>query len=156
MSTLEEKVQRLVDIEDIKILKHRYAKFCDDNYNSIEISNLFVEDGIWDGGDLGFAEGREAIKEMFRVTPALVKYALHSVSNPIIEVAGDEATGYWYLWQPMVINPGDQALWLIANYTDTYVRVGDEWKFKKLICALEALSPYEEGFGKVRFIEVPS
>ncbi|MBL4680605.1 MAG: nuclear transport factor 2 family protein [Pseudomonadales bacterium] len=154
MPTLEEKVQRLIDIEDIKILKHRYAKYCDDNYNPLKISELFVKDGIWDGGSLGYAAGRESIKKMFMDTPNLVAYALHSVSNPIIEIDGDEATGYWYLWQPMVIKPNDQALWLIADYEDTFIRVNGEWKFKKLICTPQALSPYEEGFGKVRFIEL--
>lgn len=156
MGTLEEKVQRLCDIEDIKILKHNYAKQCDDNYNPDGIASLFTEDGVWDGGPLGFADGREAIKAFFTATPDLVSYALHSVANPIIEVDGDTAKGHWYLWQPMVIKPDDQAMWLIATYEDTYVRVDGKWMFKKLVCKPEAFSPYELGFGKMRFAEVPT
>jgi hypothetical protein len=153
---LAKQVQRLIDIEDIKLLKHRYAKFCDDNYNPDGIASLFTEDGIWEGGFLGHADGREAIREYFQASPDKVAYALHSVSNPIIEVDGDTAKGYWYLWQPMVINPGNQAMWLIAKYEDTYVRIDGVWKFKKLICKPEVFSPYEVGFGKIRIAELPS
>ena len=155
MSSLEEKVQRLIDIEDIKLLKHRYAKACDDNYNPEAISSLFIEDGIWNGEFLGYAEGREGIKEFFKAAPDTVAYALHSVSNPIIEVNGDEAVGYWYLWQPMILNGSDQAMWLVANYEDHYVRVDGKWMFKSLHCVPEVFSPYEEGFGKVRIAELP-
>ena len=147
-SDLAKQIQRLIDIEDIKLLKHRYARLCDDNYNPDGIASLFTEDGIWDGGFLGYAEGRKAIREYFQAAPDKVAYALHSVSNPIIEVDGDTAKGYWYLFQPMVINPDSQAMWLIAKYEDTYVRIDGMWKFKKLICKPEIFSPYEAGFGK--------
>ena len=156
MQTLEEKVQRLLDIEEIKQLKHRYAKYCDDNYNPDGIASLFTEDAVWDGQFLGHAEGREGIREFFKAAPETVAYALHSVANPIIEVDGDTAKGYWYLWQPMTIKPDNQATWLIANYEDTYVRVDGKWMFQELLCKPEVFSPYEIGFGKMPIAELPT
>lgn len=153
--SLETNVQRLIDIEDIKNLKARYAKYCDDNYNPANLAPLFTEDAIWDFGDLGYAEGRDAIKEFFGNSPNLVKFAVHYTVNPIIEIDGDTATGEWLLWQPMVMQGDDpQALWLVAQYEDKYVRQDGKWLFKHVKINTRALSPYELGFGKMMVAEL--
>ena len=63
--SLEAKIQRLLDIEDIKQLKARYAIACDDDYQPDALAELFTEDAVWDGGFMGYAEGREAIRAFF-------------------------------------------------------------------------------------------
>ena len=153
--TLEEKVQRLVDIEDIKILKRRYARFCDDGYDPDGIASCFTEDGVWDGGPLGFAESRAGIREYFQNAPNRVSYAVHYTTNPIIEIQGDRADGTWYLWQPMVMTSGDQAMWLAAHYDERYRRVGEQWLIERLSIDVKSFSPYEAGFGQVRIAEIP-
>ena len=153
---IEQQVQRLVDIEDIKILKRRYAAFCDDTYNPEGIASLFTRDGIWDGGPLGYAEGRPGIKEFFAGAPSLVSFAVHYTTNPIIEVDGDQANGSWYLWQPMVMQGGDQAMWLAARYSDRYQRVDGRWMFEHVKIDVRFFSPYEKGWGEVPMAEVPS
>ena len=68
MSPSEEtatKVRWLVDIEEIKQLKARYAAACDDDYAPDAIAELFTEDAIWDGGFMGYAETRSGIREFF-------------------------------------------------------------------------------------------
>lgn len=152
-SDLAKHVQRLVDIEDIKQLKARYAAACDDNYNPDALASLFTEDAIWEGGILGHAKGREGIRRMFANIPKTVPFAVHQISNPLIEVDGDSATGSWYLWQPMLF--GDQALWLSAKYSDRYVRQGGVWLYQHLKLDVRMLTPYEVGFGKMRIIDVP-
>lgn len=153
--TLEENVQRLVDIEDIKILKRRYARYCDDGYDPEGIASCFTEDGVWDGGAMGLAETRQGIKDYFTAAPGLVAFAVHYTTNPIIEVDGDSARGTWYLWQPMVMAEGDQAMWLAAHYHEKYRREGDHWLIERLEIDIKSFSPYEAGFGKVRFAEIP-
>ena len=148
-----EKLQWLCDIEQIKQLKHRYCAFCDDNYNPDGIAGLFAVDGVWDGGTFGRAETRDGIRAFFADVANQVDFANHYVNNPIIEVDGDRATGRWDLWQPMVMNEGNQALWLVAKYREQYVRAGDGWLFRELVVDVRALSPYEEGFGRQRFID---
>jgi len=44
---------QLEDIEAIKILKARYGYYCDDSYNPDGISSLFIEHGVWYGGQFG-------------------------------------------------------------------------------------------------------
>jgi len=153
MSTnLEATVQRLADIEDIKQLKARYAAACDEDYNPDKLAPLFIEDAIWDGGIFGYAEGRDAIHEFFSHSSSLVPFAVHQISNPLIEISGDTATGKWYLWQPMVFQGA--ALWLSATYDDQYVRVDGNWLYKHLKLNIRMLTPYEEGPVKTRIIEV--
>ena len=82
----------------------------------------------------------------------LVPFAVHRVSNPLIEIDGDQATGQWYLWQPTVFR--GEALWLSAFYRDRYVRVQGRWLFQHLRLDIRMLTPYAEGPAKTRIIAV--
>jgi hypothetical protein len=148
--SLENKVQRLLDIEDIKVLKLRYARHCDNNYNPDGIAACFTEAGIWNGGALGYAETRDGIRDFFANAPNLVEFAIHYTTNPIIEVNGNRAKGQWYLWQPMVMKEGNQAMWLGAHYDEVYQRVGDQWLIHHLELDIKTFSPYEAGFANTR------
>ena len=142
------RLQRLEDIESIKQLKAKYCSFCDDNYNPQGIASLFTPDGVWDGGDLGRAEGYDAIVKFFERAPSAFSFAIHHVMNPVIEVDGDAATGRWYLLQPLTRRrrDGDHAMWLAGRYEDEYVRMGREWKFKRLKFITHFLASYEKGW----------
>jgi len=153
---LDPRVQRLIDIEDIKQLKARYAAYCDNDYEADALAALFTENAIWDGGALGHAEGREAIRAFFHDAPATVSFAVHTVTNPLIDVDGARATGRWYLWQPMVLRGSDACMWLCARYDDRYVRTSEGWRFEHVKISIRAFSPYEEGFGKMLIGELPS
>lgn len=144
-------LQKLIDIEEIRTLKYRYAALCDRDYAPDELASLFTADGIWDGGSLGRAEGRDGIRDFFTETGRLVSFAIHYMTNPIIEVDGDRATGSWYLWQSLVIRETQQAYWLMAKYRDDYVREGGVWKFAHLRLQVDSLTRYEDGPGKLRF-----
>src|ERR1700687_4448071 len=100
MKTIEERLRVLEDIEEISKLKARYAAACDDNYNADAIAALFTEDAVWDGGALGKADGRAAIRKFFSRATEFFPFATANVMNPIIEVEGAHATGQWYLLQP--------------------------------------------------------
>jgi hypothetical protein len=146
--SFEQQVQRLIDIEDIKILKRRYAAACDDDYNVEKLGVLFTEDAVWDGAEYGGAATRQGIQDFFSSTPEFVKFALHYVINPIIEVDGDTATGQWLLWQPMVMHEDDQAMVLTARYDEQYVRQDGQWLIKYIKVTVESLGPYGGKFGK--------
>jgi len=146
----------IADIEAIKQLKALYAMACDDNYNPKEVSSLFAENAVWDGGEFGRFEGRSAIRDYFSTVPELVKWAVHYISNPVIEVRGDSATGRWYLWQPMVLREDSEAVLLGAHYHDEYVKTGGRWLHQNLRLDVKFFAPYEHGFGKTQFLPVPA
>ncbi len=147
---LDARIQRLEDIEAIRRLKYDYCLACDDGYAPARIAALFVEDGIWDGGAIGMNIGREAIAKFFSEASDLIPFALHYVTNPIIDVDGDSATGKWLLWEP-VIYKSTGANWMAAAYHDTYRRIGEQWFFEHVRVKLEMLSPYDKGFAEARF-----
>jgi hypothetical protein len=156
LDELARKVQLLEDIEAIKTLKHQYCAYCDDSYNPDGIAGLFVEGGIWDGGDFGRCEGVEAIRKFFRGTPKIMSLAAHQVMNPIIKVEGDRATGEWKLFQPCTLSTrgGPRAMWLAATYNDEYVRTPLGWRFQKLKVESLFFTPYDQGWVKLpRFKE---
>jgi hypothetical protein len=144
------RLQRLEDIESIKQLKAQYCSFCDQNYDPQGIASLFTDDGVWDGGNLGKAEGHAAIIKFFERAPSAFSFAIHHVMNPRIDVDGDHATGRWYLLQPLTrkSRSGEEAMWLAGRYEDEYVRIGGEWKFARLKFIMHFLAPYEHGWAK--------
>lgn len=154
LDDLAAKLQRLEDLDAIKTLKHQYCAYCDDHYNPDGIAGLFVEDGIWDGGDFGRYAGREAIRRFFRGAPKVLSFAAHQVMNPIIKLDGDRATGEWKLLQPCTLEgaQGPRAMWLAANYHDEYVRTPSGWKFKQLTVESLFFTPHEDGWVKTRTV----
>ena len=72
---LAARVRRLDDLEALKQLKHRYAAFCDDDYDADGLAPLFTEDAVWDGSILGRYEGREAIRKFFSGAHRAVPFA---------------------------------------------------------------------------------
>lgn len=149
-------VRWLADVEAIKQLKHTYCGLCDDNYAADPLAALFTEDAVWDGGPIGSHEGREAIRTFFQGSSARVPFALHLVTNPVIEVDGDTATGKWYLWEPLVyaLPGGQEAWWMSARYDDTYRRTPDGWRFQRVKITMRMLAPYAKGWGEARITDV--
>ena len=147
--TTEAKIRRLLDLEAIRALKYRYAGLCDAGYPADELAALFTADAVWQGDPLGRYEGRAAIRAFFAATPEMLRFAVHYLTNPLIEVNGDVATGSWCLWQPLVVRQADQAYWLMASYADRYRREADGWKFADMKLLVKSLTPYELGPGRV-------
>lgn len=148
-TSLAPELARLIDAEAIRTLKHRYAALCDRNYPREDLMALFTEDATWDGGIFGEHQGREAIGDFFAGTAQAVEFAMHYMTNPIIEVEGDRATGRWLLWQSVVLRGTKNAFWLMGAYQDTYARVEGEWKFAHVALQVKSLTPYDQGPGKV-------
>jgi len=154
--SLEARLQRLEDIHALQTLKARYAAHCDADYDEEALAPLFTEDAVWDGGPMGRYEGRDAIRAFFSGSNTVMPFAIHHVTNPILEIEGDRATGSWYLWQPCTLAEGNQALWMAGRYDDVYRREAGGWRFEHVTITLRALSPYEHGWAQIPMVEVPA
>ena len=155
--SLEERIRILEDQQEIVKLKARYVNWNDGggkgptHTNPQAVADMFVEDGVWDGRpSTGYAQGRAEIKKLFETFGA-VPFIVHYVTNPIIEVNGDTATGNWHALVTMTV-PGDQALWSLGLYLEEYVRTPEGWKFKSLRFESAANSSYELGWAKQRVL----
>lgn len=159
LATLEERVQRLEDVEAIQRLKIRYAQILDrcksaDDFKKFagEYADLFTEDAVIDAGELGVVEGKKAIADFFTRIPQTLTFFVHYMIGPVIDVApsGKEATGSWYLWEPATMN--GRAVWLAITYDDRYRKVDGSWKIAYSKLNWHFATPYESGWVKERMI----
>jgi hypothetical protein len=132
MTDIEARITRLEDIEAIKQLKARYAQICDDMHNPDTIASVFSEDGIWENEDLGKATGHEEISALFSTFRDMFSFSQHNMSNPVITVDGERATGIWYIMSPHDVTEDNRKTWIAARYDDDYVKVDGEWKYQHL------------------------
>ena len=139
-SSLEKRITRLEDIEAIKQLKAKYCEACDDDHNQDKIIAIFAEDGVWEGGDLGKAEGHAAIRELFAGFERAIDFSQHNVMNPIIEITGTRATGIWYFMGPFTYNENADNKMLAIRYDDEYVKIDGQWKYQHLRAKVRMLA----------------
>jgi ketosteroid isomerase-like protein len=145
-SSFEQRLRRLEDIEEIKKLKARYCEACDGGWDGRashdyeKIVALFAEDGVWEGGVYGRREGRDAIREYYQHNPE-VPFAFHLLTNPIIEVDGDHATGRWHLL--ISLTQADRTAVLVGGvFDDQYVRTAQGWRIGRSQFSLALHTPY--------------
>ena len=144
MSTgdLEKRIVTLEDIEAIKQLKARYCDVCDTGHNPDKVTTLFAEDGIWEGGDFGKAQGHAAIHKLFEGLHKLIAFCQHNALNPIIEVNGNRAKAAWNLLCPYTSRKNNETRWIAAKYEDDHVKINGEWKYQHLRAIILMHAPY--------------
>ncbi len=130
---LRRDVQRLMDIEAIKQLKHAYFR-CIDTANFEELATLFHDDvsvhfvgGTYEWKLQGKAEYLESVQKSFN------KEAVghHNGHHPEIQILSDtEATGIWYLADNMWVLDHLFFTAGTAVYWDRYEKVAGRWKIR--------------------------
>ena len=135
---LEKRIQALEDVEEIKKLHRQYVYWLN-GHQWEEMVNCFTDDAVINIGKHGLRKGKEEITKLFTVDVARVNAkwnGCHFVTQPIINVDGDKATGKWFLCVCIldIDSPTKSPLgWGHGRYDCEYVKVGGEWKFSSLI-----------------------
>ena len=131
---LEEVIDRLESIEEIKKLKHIYMEYCDQGYPPAKLGPLFTDDAVWTSEIFGHHEGRAAIEAFFGGVSSDIVFAAHLALNGIIDVDGDNATGQWRLLMPCTLSENGQKVsrWMLGEYDETYERHSGKWYFSKV------------------------
>jgi hypothetical protein len=153
---LEERIGRLEDIEAIKNLKHLYAHYCDKGYDADAMASLFVEDASWESNAFGVYHGAKEIHGFISEIGNEILWALHYMVNPVIDLAddGQTATGTWILLEPATMTAdgdGRDAVVITAKYEDEFVKVGDEWRFKRVKAHFFQVSNLDQGWVRQPF-----
>jgi len=131
---MEKELQQLIDIRALSELKYTYCDACDDGHNPTRVSELFVEDGVWDGSEAyaGVFVGREEIYKGFEAVGPLHKLTQHNALAPRFTFTSDTtASAIWYAIAVFKEPVGDPFLAAIVYYED-YVKVDGKWYFKKI------------------------
>jgi hypothetical protein len=156
MSDMENRIRRLEDIEEIKKLKAMYCHLVDegvagDKSKLDELLSLFTDDAWLDFAEFGRHDSKAAVSAFFSsFVPQVLSYSAHMVSNPLIEIDGNQATGRWYLQVPCTLRAINQPNWIQGKYIEQYRRVDGIWKWASITARFDFFTPLEEGWVKTR------
>ena len=148
---LAARIQRLEDVEAIRLLKAAYCNGLDGGWDPKgpshmgAVADLFTDDGVWDGTPWApRSEGREAIRQML-VGYGVVPWIVHVVTNPVIDVRGDEADGHWHVIVATETVDGVPQL-ICGTYDEKYARTPEGWRFRSLTFTSAGLADQVSGW----------
>ena len=120
MSTLE-------DREAIRDVLHRYCYGTDGGDTELWVEG-FTDDCVWDGGPMGYLEGKEAMREFHKPNVENAKGMRHLTLNTVFDIQGDTARVISYV---MVMLRGESpSVFFLGHYDDQFVKVDGKWRIK--------------------------
>jgi uncharacterized protein (TIGR02246 family) len=128
---VESRLRRLEDLEEIRQLFVDYGRHLD--AGDVEAyAELFADDGEILLGPIGRAKGHaEIVALMTKVKERAQTASFHLVTNPVVRIDGDRATGE-VLWT--VIKPdaaGKLEVAMFGRHVDELVRERGRWRIRK-------------------------
>jgi glyoxylase I family protein len=135
------RLRQLEDIEAIRQLKAAYCAACDDDHNGERVAALFAPGGRWANSMGPDHTGHDAIRLYFQSIrdSGNIKHSSHMVTNPVIDVDGDRATGSWSFMMVYTSPTGDRYR-IIGFYREKYERHGRRWLFGELFADIQDYS----------------
>jgi ketosteroid isomerase-like protein len=126
-------VAELVAIEEIRQVRHRYS-WCYDTGDLEGLVAVFTEDAVCSFGPYGTWTGSAEIRDGFQGSfrdVGVPGVTMHAVTNSLVRVDGDHATGQWFLLD-LILGAGDEnPLRIVAHYDDEYRRGEDGWRISR-------------------------
>ena len=143
MPSIEERLQRFEDIEEIRRLKVRYAELCDTGFDADAIIALFTPDGVWDAGEFGRFIGEE-MRPYWDETARVTRAAMHYMVNHVVDLDpnGTDATGRCYLLA--TADREGTAYWTAVKYEERYRKVGGTWRFTEMRLLPVFMTPFDQ------------
>lgn len=126
----------LIALEEIRRLKHRYARSLDLKQWD-EFADVFTEDAVAEYGTRAYQEpltlaGRDAIVGFMRDNLGPGVITVHFCSQPEIDVDGDAATGTWCFEDTVIAVEHRLVIKGSAFYEDEYRREPDgAWRISR-------------------------
>jgi len=136
-TSLADRIQRLEDLEAIRDLTARYAFHVNKGWHGKVVDvdampSLFTDDVRYESPDIpelsavGLERGVQVLKE----STAALDFSMHSFTNPILAVDGDQATGNWLMW--IASKAGGGARQVFASVDLGYVRQPQGWRIQSV------------------------
>lgn len=149
MATLESRLRRLEDIDEIGRLKAAYCDACDADHDGAAIAALFLEDGTWSERDHGRHRGRDTIAAFFAGIRAsrVMSRSAHLLANPAIAVDGEAATGTWRFVMLYTAREDGACHRIVGRYHDRFAREAGRWWFRSLEAVVEETRRIAAGSG---------
>ncbi len=132
-------IERLLDIEEIRQVKHRYLR-CVDLKLWDEIGDTLTDDAALDIGTSAFGKlaaitGRAEIVAFFRARLGPAMLTGHTASQPEIIVDGDLATGVWSHRETVLATKHRMVIASMGFCEERYERGADaRWRIARTSC----------------------
>lgn len=125
--TIEERLRRLEDIEDIRRLRNMYHYFLNERQPE-RFGEIYTEDAVLRFDKHMEIEGIDAIVKAVGNVPerTLIKQFIHSHQ---VDVNGDEASAFAYL--DARYGQDGQSLIVAARYDEQYRRTAQGWRISR-------------------------
>ena len=115
----------LQDIEDIRRLRMLYHYFINEGLFD-RAWEIYTEDAYVVWSSAGTARGHTEIVALFNTLPTRADFVKHFVSNHIVDVNGDEATGLAYV-DARYAGDGESSF-IAGKYDERYRRTPEGWR----------------------------
>jgi ketosteroid isomerase-like protein len=142
---IETIVRHLADREAVRDLAQRYAHYVWQN-DVASLVELFADDGEMDPGVRAPIKGKAALREGFDQMLLSGSVFRPFISQHVVDVSGDEATGTCYIDLRASLN--GTAMIGAGWYEDRYTRTPEGWRFRSRKVVLSFLVPLSEGWAK--------
>jgi len=137
-------LRELADREAIRDLACRYAHHVWQKQVAAAV-DLFTEDGEMDTGEAPLLRGRAALLDAYERMLGDAHFQPF-VSNHVIVLDGDEASGTCYLDLRATVE--GRSMIGSGHYEDRYRRVGGEWKFQSRRLHMSFFVPLDQGWAE--------
>ena len=150
LEDLERRIRVLEDIEAIKSMK-RNAFLLVDTGKVDDAIDSYAETAVAEFGPMGSYQGKESIKAFLSTLFSTVRFMVHQLHDPRIEITSEStAKGTWRLQVMLHMAIDDKAYWVSAYVEDEYVKENGEWKTSRTKDNFEFITEYEQGWAKQR------
>jgi hypothetical protein len=129
VKVLEQKVQELEDIEDIKKLHREYLFFIS-NLEFEKALACFSDSITVDIANYGVCQGKAAVAKLFKEViyqNVLQSKDAHFTGQAVISAKGKRAEGHWMFYR--LLHKPSSVGWVQGRYDCEYVKEGNSWKF---------------------------
>lgn len=158
VKNLEDKLQTLEDIEEIKKLQRIYGYYLD-NCMWDEVVDLFSDNTEYvEINDRGVYYGKEGVRKIFKGVigrngprqPWELKIHMQLQGVVNVDPGGRTANGRWRIWGLFAV--AKDGVWKQffqeGPYENEYVKEDGKWKFSKMHWYQTFTTPYEDGWLK--------
>jgi ketosteroid isomerase-like protein len=143
VAALRARVRHLEDAEDIRRLRMNYHYFINDGLFE-RAAEIYTEDALVVWSTAGTARGHAEIVELFKSLPRRADFVKHFLSNHIVDVTGDEATGLAYV-DARYAERG-LSVFIAAKYNERYRRTKAGWRISETLLDVYFWAPLQEGW----------
>jgi ketosteroid isomerase-like protein len=128
LATLEARLRWLEDLEQIRELRMKYHQFVNDRVVH-RLAEIYTEDGVLFLTPAVQATGRDEICALYARIMQNNPLKMQFIGNHMIELNGDEATGFSYLDSRFV--GGGVSKMGASRLDETYRRTAEGWRISR-------------------------